>query len=200
MENIIQEFEKILNHKHHHHRAPPSAPYLSNITIKETSMSITGVVLPIIDLTLTLPTTRNDGSALAVTEIQSATILRDPGTGAVTLTVLPGPFSGATAIFADVQPATGTDIYSFFVTDTNGKQGDTSLPVSVTVTGVPAAAPPSAGTLTAIARVGATAPVVPPSSTITPILSTTPVVPPSSTTPLPATNTGFPPSKPFPNA
>ena len=123
-------------------------------------MAISGVTLPTVDLTLTLPTTRTDGTALALTEIQSATILRDPGSGPTTLQVMPGPFSGATATFADVSPATGTDVYSFFVTDTAGTVGLTSLPVTVTVVGVTPLAPPSAGTLTAIA--------VPPTATGTP--------------------------------
>jgi hypothetical protein len=113
--------------------------------------SIPGVLLPIIDLTLTLPTTRVDGTALALTQIQSATILRDPGTGPVILTTLAGPFSGATALFTDVSPATGSDIYSFYVTDTAGTVGVTSLPVTVTVVGTPVLAQPSAGTLTAVA-------------------------------------------------
>jgi hypothetical protein len=144
---VLEEFF----HHHHHHKAAPSAPYLSKITIKEHSMAISGVTLPTVDLTLTLPTTRTDGTALALTEIQSATILRDPGTGPATLQVMPGPFSGATATFADVSPATGTDVYSFFVTDTAGTQGVTSPSVSVTVVGVTPLAQPSAGTLTAIA-------------------------------------------------
>jgi hypothetical protein len=145
--------------KHHdHHRARPCAPYLSQITIKEKPMpTIAGVTLPIVDLTLTLPTSRVDGTALALTEIQSATILRDPGTGVATLTVLNGPFSGATATFTDISPATGSDVYSFFVTDTAGTQGVTSPPVTVKVAGTPTLAQPAAGTLTAVAQI----PVVP---------------------------------------
>lgn len=115
-------------------------------------MTILGVTLPVIDLTVTLPTTRVDGTAAAVNEIQSVTILRDPGTGAATLTVLPGPFSAATATFSDVSPATGSDIYSFFATDTAGTKGVTSLPVTVTVTGVPVLAQLSAGTITAVSQ------------------------------------------------
>lgn len=114
--------------------------------------TIAGVTLPIVDITVTLPTTRVDGTDLDKSEIQSATILRDPGTGVATLTVLNGPFNGATAVFADVSPATGNDIYSFFVTDTAGTQGVTSPSVTVTVAGQPPLAQPSAGTLTAVAR------------------------------------------------
>jgi hypothetical protein len=140
--------------KHHHHHKPrPTAPRFSGITIKEKPMpTIAGVTLPIVDITVTLPTTRVDGTSLANSEIQSATILRDPGTGVSTLTVLNGPFNGATAVFADVSPATGSDIYSFFVTDTAGTQGVTSPSVTVTVAGQIPLAQPSAGTLTAVAR------------------------------------------------
>ncbi len=140
--------------KHHsHHKSRPTAPRFSGITIKEKPMpTIAGVTLPIVDITVTLPTTRVDGTELANSEIQSVTILRDPGTGVATLTVLPGPFNGATALFSDVAPATGSDIYSFYVTDTAGTQGVTSPSVTVTVAGQTPLAQPAAGTLTAVAR------------------------------------------------
>lgn len=138
-----------------HHNPRPRAPRLSGIRIKEKPMAtIAGVTLPVVDLTLTLPTTRVDGTALANTQIQSVTILRDPATGTpATLTTLTGPFSGATALFTDVSPATGSDVYSFFVTDTAGTQGLTSPPVTVTIAGAPQLAAPAAGTLSAVARV-----------------------------------------------
>jgi hypothetical protein len=145
-------------HHHHHRKAPPSAPRLSAVAVEENFMAIAGSNTPVITLTLTLPTTRNDGTALALTEIQSATILRDTGSGPASLQVLPGPFSGATAVATDASPASGADTYSFFVTDTAGTQGDTSLPVSITVSGAPVLAPPSAGTLTAVAGDSTTAP------------------------------------------
>jgi len=162
-----------LHHKHHH-KARPSAPHLTQITIKEKHMpTIAGVILPVVDLTLTFPTTRKDGTDLTLSEIQSATILRDPGTGTVTLTTVQGPFNGPTALFTDVAPATGSDIYSFFVTDTAGTQGDTSPAVTVTIVGQTPLAAPSAGTLTAIARApdvtgGTPTPVVPPSVPVPP--------------------------------
>lgn len=115
-------------------------------------MTIAGVTLPVVDITITLPTLRKDGTDLALSEIQSATILRDPGTGIATLTTLNGPFNGATATFTDVSPATGSDVYSFYVTDTAGTQGDTSVPVSITVVGQTVLSPPAAGTLSAVAR------------------------------------------------
>jgi hypothetical protein len=113
---------------------------------------IVGVILPVIDLVLTLPTTRKDGSALTPAEIQSVTVLRDAGAGPLPLQVLAGPFNGATALFSDAAPATGNDLYSFFITDTAGTQSDTSVPVMVTVEGKRLAMP-GAGTLTAVAKV-----------------------------------------------
>lgn len=140
--------------KHHrHHKVRPSAPHLSRITFKEKTMTIAGVILPVVDLTLALPTTRIDGTDLALSEIQSATVLRDPGTGLTTLTTLSGPFSSTTATFTDLSPATGNDVYSFFVTDTANTQGVTSPAVTVVVAGQTPRAQPSAGTLTAVARV-----------------------------------------------
>lgn len=115
-------------------------------------MAIAGVTLPVVDITLTLPTQRKDGTDLNLNEIQSATLLRDSGTGPGTLTVLNGPFNGATAVFTDLTPTSGSDVYSFFVTDTAGTQGDTSAPVTVVVEGQVTLAPPAAGTLTATAR------------------------------------------------
>lgn len=135
-----------------HHPAPPGAPLLSHLTFKEHSMSITGVILPTIDLTITLPTTRKDGGPLKSSEIQSATLLRDSGQGPVAISTLNGPFSGETVTFSDVSPSTAADTYSFFVTDTAGTQGPMSLAVAVTVTGKAAVAPPAAGTLTAVAK------------------------------------------------
>jgi hypothetical protein len=114
--------------------------------------SIVGVAVVAIDLVLTLPTTRKDGTKLGANEIQSVTVMRDSGTGAVELKVLPGPFNGATALYTDASPATGNDIYSFFVTDTAGTRSDTSAPVMVTVSGAKLLAAPAVSTLTAIAK------------------------------------------------
>jgi hypothetical protein len=162
------------HHHHHHHRAPPSAPVLFSlsIVIQEPSMpTIAGTNTAIITITLTLPTTRNDGTALSLGEIASATLLRDSGSGPSPLgSPSIGPFSGPTVTITDASPATGTDTYSFFVTDTAGTQGDTSAPASVTVEGVTPLAPPAAGTLTAVSNaVTPPAPPAPPTvvSTVT---------------------------------
>lgn len=111
-------------------------------------MSIAGVSLPIVELTIPLPKVRKDGTELALGDIQSITILRD----AATLTTLPGPFSGDTVNFTDPSPATGTDLYSYFATDTAGLAGERSAPVAITVTGLPPKSPPAAGTLKAVAK------------------------------------------------
>jgi hypothetical protein len=101
-------------------------------------------------LTITLPTTRSDGSAAALTDIASVTILRDPGTGPVPLTTLAGPFTSPTVTYTDASPATGSDAYSAFCTDMQSPpvQGATSAPVSVSI--VAALAPLSAPTVTAV--------------------------------------------------
>lgn len=152
-----REFEEYLyryqcHHPHHHRR--PSAPVISSINIdfKETHMAtVAGVNTPTITITLTLPTTRVDGTALSLSEIASATVLRDSGSGPAPLSTTNGPFSSGTVVLNDPAPATGSDIYSFFVTDTAGTIGATSAPVTITVTGTPVLAQPSAGTLTAVA-------------------------------------------------
>jgi hypothetical protein len=107
-------------------------------------MSIQGVVLPAVDLTITLPKTRKDGSELALSDIKSVTILRN----SADWKVLEGQFS-ATVNVADLAPATGSDTYSFYVTDTAGVRSDVSPAATVTV-GEPLKAPASTGTLTAV--------------------------------------------------
>jgi hypothetical protein len=114
--------------------------------------TIAGTTLQSVLITLTLPTTRTDGTAAALSEIASSTILRDPGTGPATLTVINGPYASGTVTYTDASPATGSDIYSFYCTDTAGTQGQTSPPVSVAINGATPLAPLSAGTLTAVAQ------------------------------------------------
>jgi hypothetical protein len=127
------------------------------ITFKESPMALAGVNVPVIALTITLPTTRIDGTAAPLSQIQSVTVLRDSGSGPVALgSVIAGPFSGATVSASDASPATGTDTYSFFATDTAGLAGVTSPPVSVTVAGAQPLAQLSAGTMTAVSSAGGT--------------------------------------------
>lgn len=104
-------------------------------------------------LVATLPTTRVSGKALALTEIASLTILRDigDGNGPTLLQTIAGPFTAPTVNATDPAPATGNDIYSFYVVDSAGLQGDTSPGVTVAVAAPPPPPPdvPAAGTLTA---------------------------------------------------
>jgi hypothetical protein len=128
--------------------------------------SIAGVYTPTIDLVLTLPTKRGDGSALAASEIQSVTVLRDSGSGPKELIVLPGTFNGATALYTDPSPASGGETYSFYVTDTAGARGATS-PAVVMKGSIPVKAPPAAGVMTAVEKtpvVASGAPVMAPGS------------------------------------
>ena len=153
-------------------------------------MAIAGSNVPVIQVTLTLPSARVDGTALALTEIASATILRDSGAGPAPLgSVISGPFSSSTVLASDTSPATGSDIYSFYVTDTAGTQGVTSTPVTVTVAGATPLAAPAAGTLTAVAQSPVAAASVPvasgtpafESTTETPVSSFAQPIQPSST-------------------
>jgi hypothetical protein len=177
----------VRHHHHHHHRARLNAPTIHSIDIdfKGDSMNaIAGVTVPTISIVLTLPIARTDGTAAQPSDIASATVLRDPGTGPVTLQVINGPFTGSTVTAADTTPATGSDIYSFFCTDQEGTVGLTSAPVTVTVTGVVVLAPLAAGTLTAVANTpGATPavpvnpPLVPSNPSINPVPNPTPINP-----------------------
>jgi hypothetical protein len=113
-------------------------------------MSIAGVYAPIIDLAITLPTARSDGTSLALSEIESVTILRDSGGVPQELKVLSGPFTGPIR-YSDTAPVPGEEAYSFYVTDTAGVRGKTSAAVVVKAA-TPVKAPPKEGTLTAVAK------------------------------------------------
>src|ERR1700688_3164555 len=108
-------------------------------------MALPGVVVPVIDLTITLPDKRADGSALAASDVESVTILRN----SVEWNTIPGPFSGPIHM-SDSSPTTGQDTYTFYVTDTAGVRSDVSAAASVTVSSDPPKAPPGVGTLTAM--------------------------------------------------
>lgn len=98
-------------------------------------------------LTAALPTVRKDGSPLAPIEIASTTFLRDVGGGLGPIFTASGPFSEGTVAYVDPSPPLGSVVYAFYVTDTKGLQGDTSIPINVTVAAP--VSPPAAGTLTA---------------------------------------------------
>jgi len=113
--------------------------------------SIQGVALGTVTLTITLPSTRTDGTTNQLSEIQSLSILRNTGAGPASLVVLtnvaPTPFT-ASMTYVDSSPVTGSDAYSAFCTDTAGTAGATSLPVSISVAGQ-TLAPLSAPVMTA---------------------------------------------------
>lgn len=95
-----------------------------------------------------LPSTRTDGTTLALTDIASYTVSKAAGAAATVLQTVPGPFTSATQSFTDTAPDFGqTDNYSVTVTDV---EGNVSAAGTASVS-VPASqlAPPSAPTVSA---------------------------------------------------
>lgn len=101
-------------------------------------------------VTITLPTTRTDGTALALTEIASLVLSKAVGSAAASVVdTVSAPFTAATVAYTDASPDFGqTDNYSATVTDV---EGNVSAAGSASVS-VPAStlAAPSAPTLTAV--------------------------------------------------
>jgi hypothetical protein len=129
--------------------------FTQHLKDKYMTNTITGKSLPPVDIAVSLPTQRQDGTPLPLAEIQSVTILRSAGGGEATvLKVLPGPFSSETVMYTDVSASGGTDIYSFYATDTQGVEGEKSLAKAVIVTGELKKVAPAAGTLAAHAHIG----------------------------------------------
>jgi len=106
-------------------------------------------------LIATIPTTRQDGSALAATDIASITYQKIPAGSAAgaaetvlqTNSEASGGLLPADLTYTDIVAAAG-DVYTFFVTDTEGNVGA----LSNTFTNVPATsvAPPAAGELAGV--------------------------------------------------
>lgn len=90
--------------------------------------------------TYAFPTTRKSGAALALTDIDHASLTRN---GTEIQKLVP---SAATVNWTDSSPLTGTDIYDCFTITKDGFIGDTSNDASVIIA---AADPASAGVLTA---------------------------------------------------
>jgi hypothetical protein len=134
-----------------------------------------GTPVPTIDLTLTLPKTRKDGSTMAASDIESVTILRN----SVDWKTISGPFSGPIKI-SDSYPATELDTYSFYATDAAGVRSEISAPAKVVLATEPLKAAPSVGTLTAIVQGSAPAP----KPLVEPVVAPAPVVTPSPVTPI----------------
>jgi hypothetical protein len=123
-------------------RAPPAAPGVRVQFIKEGNVSSNLV-------TITPPTTRTDGSALALTDIQSIQLSKAVDSGAASVVqTFPAPITGDVT-FTDSTPDMGsTDNYSAIVTDTHGNVS----PAGTASVVVPPSqlAPPAAPTLTAV--------------------------------------------------
>jgi hypothetical protein len=104
-------------------------------------------------VTITLPTTRVDGSALALSEIGSLTISKAVDAGAASnVMTLAGPFTSPTVQYMDDSPDSGsTDKYLVTVTDVEGNVSDSgTVSVEVAAAAEPiVAAVPGAPTLTA---------------------------------------------------
>lgn len=91
--------------------------------------------------TFSFPATRKSGAALALTDINFASLTRN-GTEISKLSP-----SAATVNWTDSTPLTGSDDYQAVVITNDGFQGDPSNDVAVVIA---AADPASAGTLTAV--------------------------------------------------
>lgn len=102
-------------------------------------------------LTAIIPTTREDGSALAATDIASITFQKIPA-GQTAETVLQtnseasGGLAPADLTYTDTGAAVG-DVYTFFVTDSEGNVGALS---NTFENAAPALSPPGAGELTGV--------------------------------------------------
>ncbi len=90
-----------------------------------------------VNLTWTTPTTRQDGSALALTDIQATNVSRNG-----TIIASPVAISG-TMNFSDTSPLTGDDTYTVETVTTDNLTSGPSNAVTITVV-PPVGSPPSA--------------------------------------------------------
>ena len=115
------------HHSHHHHRRASEAPVLLvaqiSINLKEKTVRV--------DLTWTTPTTRIDGSPLALADIKATNVLRNG-------VIIASPVTVPTMAFSDTQPLTGADVYTVDVVTTDGLVSAESNAVTINV---PAANP-----------------------------------------------------------
>jgi hypothetical protein len=101
-------------------------------------------------VTITLPTTRTDGSPLALTDIATVTLSKASGSSpAAVVDTVQGPFTAPTVTYTDSSPDFGaTDTYSATVTDA---EGNVSAPGTASVVIPPSQlAAPSAPTVAAV--------------------------------------------------
>jgi hypothetical protein len=142
---------EMFDRPHHRHIFAPSAPYVNAtfFTHRPHRHHHHGVPMSSTLVTITLPTTRTDGSALALTEIASVILSKSVGSGGSAPVQTTDTPTAATVTFTDNSPDFGqTDNYSATVTDV---EGNVSAAGTVSVTIPPSAlAAPSAPTLTAV--------------------------------------------------
>jgi hypothetical protein len=121
--------------KHHHTSARAGHLCLTRINVTRGNK-----VMSTVTGTYTFPATRKSGAALALTDINFASLTRN---GTEISKLAP---SAATVNFTDSSPLTGSDVYEAITITNDGFQGDPSNDVSIVIA---AADPASAGTLTA---------------------------------------------------
>jgi hypothetical protein len=111
------------HHHHHHHRRAASTVSLAMtsvfINVKENFMQV--------NLTWTTPTTRIDGTPLALTDIAATNVSRNG-----TVVGTPIAVTGAMA-FTDSTPLTGSDVYTVTTVTTDGLVSADSNAVTITV-------------------------------------------------------------------
>jgi hypothetical protein len=102
-----------------------------------------------VTVTITLPTTRTDGTALSLSEIASVVLSKSAGTGAASVVDTVASPTSPQVNFTDASPDFGqTDNYSCVVTDV---EGNSSAAGTASVAVPPSAlAAPSAPTVSAV--------------------------------------------------
>jgi hypothetical protein len=146
------------HHRHFHHRRhfhrcqdferQPAPPTLSAVFTNDYTPAME-YIMSTTTVTVTLPTTRADGSALALSAIASVVLTKAAGSGAAVVVDTVNAPATASIVFTDTAPDFGqTDTYSATVTDI---EGNVSAPGSTSIN-VPAStlAKPSAPTLAAV--------------------------------------------------
>ena len=118
------------HHHHHHHRAASGVVLAITDIVIDTQENLMNVTL-----TWTTPTTRIDGSSLALTDIASTVVLRND-LELTTVVAVAG-----TNTYVDTTPLTGVDEYEIVTVTTDGLRSAESNAVIITVVAAnPAAA------------------------------------------------------------
>jgi hypothetical protein len=109
------------HHHHHHHAASAVVLSMTNvfINLEEKFMQV--------NLTWTTPSTRIDGTPLALSDIQATRVLRN-GTDLAKVVAVTGAMA-----FTDSTPLTGSDVYEVVTDTTDGLVSADSNAVTITV-------------------------------------------------------------------